>query len=159
MGNAISRRDWLRRSAMAAAILPVSRWALPETLAPVPRGLQVNTAIRLAFNENAYAPSESARKAVMDSLTDANRYPRHHIKALRDEIARREGLTPDHVILTAGSTELLGLAGMTYGLQGGELLACHPTFDFLLVFAERLGATWKRVPCGANFQYDLHALD
>ncbi len=153
-----SRRNWLRATTLAAAALPVSRWALPDTAPPMPAGLNPETTIRLAFNENAYGPGDAARQAVMDSLSEGNRYPRQSIMALREEIARREGLTPDHVIVTAGSTELLGLAGMTYGLRGGELLACHPTFDFLLIFAERLGATWNRVPLDANYQYDLDAM-
>lgn len=153
-----SRRNWLRATTMAAAALPVSQWALPDFAPPMPAGLNPETTIRLAFNENAYGPGDAARKAVMDSLSEGNRYPRQSIMALREEIARREGLTPDHVIVTAGSTELLGLAGMTYGLHGGELLACHPTFDFLLIFAERFGATWNRVPLDADHQYDLDAI-
>lgn len=158
MPSPISRRSWLRATALTAAALPVSRWALPDAPFPMPKGLAVETAIRLASNENAYGPGDAARQAVMDSLSEGNRYPRTSIRDLREEIARREGLTPDHVLLTAGSTELLGLAGMTYGLSGGEMLGCDPTFDYLLVFAERLGTTWHRVPVDADFQYDLDAI-
>jgi len=158
MATTFSRRSWLKATTLAAAALPVSRWALPDAPSVMPAGLRPDGMIRLAFNENAYGPGDAARKAVLDSLSGGNRYPREYISQLREEIARREGLTPDHVILTAGSTELLGLAGMTYGLAGGELLGCHPTFDFLLVYAERLGAQWVRVPVDADFQYDLDGL-
>jgi histidinol-phosphate aminotransferase len=79
--------------------------------------------------------------------------------SLRDEIARRENLSPEHILLTAGSTELLGLVGLTYGLQGGEVVACHPTFDFMLAYAERLGCRWARTPLTSTYQYDLNGLD
>lgn len=144
---------------MAAAVLPISRWYQPEDYDSRSGPSLSEGTIRLASNENAYGPSEAARKAIIESLSEANRYPRHFTAALREEIARREGLTPDHVFLTAGSTELLGLAGLTYGLEKGELVACNPTFDFLMLFAERLGCSWARTPLTSSYQYDLNGLD
>ncbi len=161
MTHTISRRLWIQRSAMAAAILPISRWYDPDRHNSRDYSLQqllAPGAIRLNLNENAYGPGDAARKAIVDSLSEANRYPRQFISDLKDEIAKREGLTPDHVMLTAGSTELLGLAGLYFGLHGGELLACHPTFDFLMAYAEKLGCKWARTPLDENHQYDLNTL-
>ena len=118
MANTLSRRLWLKRSALAAAILPVSSWYDPVRAMGKyysPQQLNSAGAIRLNLNENAYGPSEAARKAVMESLSDANRYPRQFIANLKNEIAKREGLSADHVMITAGSTELLGLAGLYFG--------------------------------------------
>jgi histidinol-phosphate aminotransferase len=143
---------------MAAAILPVSRWYQPDNELIRPGSAFPEGVIRLNSNENAYGPSEAARKAIMESLNEANRYPRHFTAALREEIAKRENLTPDHVLLTAGSTELLGLAGLTFGLMKGELVACNPTFDFLMLYAERLGCTWSRTPLTPTYQQDLNGL-
>ena len=159
MTTNLSRRTWLQRSAMAAAVLPISRWYLPDNNEYTQRLPDPTGKIRLNLNENPYGPGESARKAMMDSIGEANRYPREFISKLQQEIAAREGLTPEHVLITAGSTELLGLAGLTNGMGGGELVACHPTFDFLMLFAERLGCTWARTPLDKKYQYDLHALD
>jgi histidinol-phosphate aminotransferase len=146
---------------MAAAILPVARWYDPDRHDRKyysTHQLTAAGAIRLNSNENAYGPSESARHAIVESLSEANRYPRHFIAELKKEIASREGLTTDHVILTAGSTELLGLAGLAFGVHGGDLLACAPTFDFLMVYAEQMGCHWERTPLDENHQYDLNAL-
>src|SRR5687767_7326458 len=146
---------------MAAAVLPVSGWYDPNrSLSKYYSSEQSisEKAIRLNSNENAYGPSEAAKRAIMESLTEANRYPRQFISDLKKQIAEHEGLTPDHVMVTAGSTELLGLAGLYFGLHGGELLACHPTFDFLMSYAERLNCKWARTPLDENFQYDLKAL-
>jgi histidinol-phosphate aminotransferase len=43
-------------------------------------------------------------------------------------------------------------------MHEGELLACHPTFDFLMLYAERLGCQWSRTPLTNDYQYDLNAL-
>lgn len=159
MTTSLSRRAWLQKSAMAAAILPVSGWYRPDTFSayvPKPVG---DGAVLLNSNENAYGPGAAARLAITESIHAANRYPWNSIAMLAEEIAKREGLTPEHILVTAGSTELLGLTGLVFGLDKGNLAACHPTFDFLLTYAEKLGATWKRVPVDKDFQQDLNALD
>lgn len=158
MTTSLSRRAWLQRSAMAAAILPISGWYKPdiETGNYISRGAVAP--LRLNSNENAYGPGPMAKQAILDSLAEANRYPWSMTNQLREAIALREGLTAKHVLITAGSSELLGLAGLVYGIHQGELLACSPTFDFLLLYAERLGCTWARTPLDENYQYDLNAL-
>lgn len=153
----MNRRVWLQRTAMAAAVLPVSRWYVPETL-DHPLTSRSDSVIKLNSNENAYGPGESARKAILESLQHANRYPYDHLKQLREEIASREGLTADHVLITAGSTELLGLTGLVYGLDKGELAAFHPTFDFMLTYAEKLGCTWARTPVDEMMQQNMDIL-
>ena len=161
MTTGISRRLWLQRTAIAAALLPVARWYDPSWSGlrqAYPKGVNINSAIRLNSNENAYGPGEIAKEAIMKSLSDANRYPWAYINELKNEIALREGLKAENVLITAGSTELLGLAGLYYGLHGGELLACSPTFDFLLLYAEKLNCKWARTPLAANYQYDLKTL-
>lgn len=160
MASSLSRRAWIRQSAMAAAILPVSRWynVGNEALAPHPTADEIRL-IRLGSNENPYGPSAVVRQAIAESLNEANRYPWGMIGRLREEIAKKEDLPPECVIVTAGSTELLGLAGLTFGLAGGEMAACAPTFDFLMIYAERLGCTWARTPLDQHYQYDLDALD
>jgi len=158
MTTSLSRRAWLQRSAMAAAILPVSGWYRPEATSFKFETSGTAAPLRLNSNENAYGPGDLAKQAIIDSLIEANRYPWTLINQLREAIALREGLTAKHVLITAGSTEVLGLAGLVYGLHQGEVLACSPTFDFLLWYAEKLGCTWARTPLDENYQYDLNAL-
>lgn len=161
MSTQITRRAWLQKASLAAAILPVTGWYDPFLQVSKyysSKQYSANDAIRLGLNENAYGPGPKAKEAIIASLSEANRYPRQFIAELKSEIAKRENLTPDHVMITAGSTELLGLAGLYFGLEGGELLACHPTFDFLMLFAERLGCVWQRTPLRSDYQYDLEKL-
>jgi len=158
MTQSLSRRAWLHRSALAAAAIPISRWYQPENEPSYRKPEDENEFIRLNSNENAYGPSDAARTAILESLADANRYPRHYHKKLIEQIADREDVTPDHVMITAGSSEVLGLVGLTYGIEGGDVLGCHPTFDFAMRYAERLGCTWSRTPLNNNYHYNLLAL-
>lgn len=158
MAEMQTRRQWLKRTAAAASVLPVVSWYNGLESLATPNSIQDQPAIRLNSNENPYGPGPMARKAILDALSEANRYPRNAIKALTEAIAAREGVTTEHIFITAGSTELLGLAGLAYGLPGGELVSCDPTFDFLLLYAERIGCEWKRTPLTNEQQFDLNAL-
>ncbi len=159
MTTNLSRRSWLKQSALAAAVLPVSNWYRGEDhfLTSVTRAAE-DGKIKLNSNENAYGPGEAAKKAILESVKDINRYPWDIISTLKEEIAKKEGVTSDHIIITAGSTELLGLAGLTFGINGGEMLSCHPTFDFLLTYATRVGCTWPKTPLTSDYQFDLGAI-
>ena len=114
MTTSISRRDWLKRSSMAAAILPISSWYNPIAEDYINEKRGAPGALRLNANENPYGPSEAAKKAIMESLSEANRYPRDHMDKLREAVAKKENVTSKHILLTAGSTELLGLTGLDY---------------------------------------------
>ncbi|HJW30355.1 MAG TPA: histidinol-phosphate transaminase [Saprospiraceae bacterium] len=158
MTTSLSRRAWLQRSAMAAAILPVSKWYVPDLEIRNDLNNPSGAAIKLNSNENAYGPGPASMKAMVESLGQANRYPWDIINGLRNAIAGREDVSPDHVLVTAGSTEILALAGLAFGLHKGEMLACDPTFDFLMRYAEKFKCKWKKIPVAADFQYDLNAI-
>jgi histidinol-phosphate aminotransferase len=95
------------------------------------------------------------------ALTDGNRYasPLGDYRELEGLIARREGLTPEHVVLGSGSGEILCMAGLAYGLQGGETVCADPTFGGLMSYAENIGAKVRRVPLDASFAHDLDAME
>ena len=60
----ISRRDWLRLSAVGAALPFIPGFATHRSDNP----------IRLHSNENPYAPAQSARTAVLEALNETNLY-------------------------------------------------------------------------------------
>lgn len=155
----LSRRAWLHRSALAAAALPISRWYQPGQAPLTAKPEDETDFIRLNFNENSYGPSDAARAAILANIAEANRYPWAIQQKLIQQIADRENTTPDNVMITAGSSEILGLVGLAYGIEGGEVLGCHPTFDFTMRYAERLGCTWSRTPLTEDYHCNLTALD
>ena len=144
-----SRRQWLGLGAAGLAYPFLPRVATGHTSSPV----------RLHSNENPYAPSDSARRAMMSAHDEGNLYPSAHYHALDALIAEREGLTPDHVVLGAGSTEVLRMAAMAYGLEGGEILTAYPTYEGLDSYAVTINAHVHRVPLDPDLLIDLGAME
>ncbi|MEQ8530412.1 MAG: histidinol-phosphate aminotransferase family protein, partial [Imperialibacter sp.] len=60
---------------------------------------------RLFANENPFGPSEKAMQAIRDSLKDSYMYPFDERAELQRKIAAYEGVSEDHILLGAGSTQ------------------------------------------------------
>jgi histidinol-phosphate aminotransferase len=77
-------------------------------------------------------------------------------------IAERHGLTPDHVLLGSGSTEVLNCATMALAGPGdgggGHILAPALFFDPPVRYAETKGVKVVRVPLAADMGIDLGAM-
>jgi histidinol-phosphate aminotransferase len=114
--------------------------------------------LRLDANENPYGPSASARRAIQAALTDGNRYARNTAE-LEALVSGREGLTPEHVVLTPGSQALLCLAALAVRQEGGEVLASELAYTGLTDYAERLGVPVRRVPMAPGHVHDLDTME
>lgn len=167
MSLRVDRRQWLKTSAFAAAGLALPRHlvaAPPGTeAAPLPRTVghagQFEGVVKLNSNENPYGISERARRAVVEATANTHIYSHHFYPELVEPIARDNGLTPDHIMLGAGSTELLSIAGLRYGAQGGKVLMADPGYFDMHDFYVRVGADLHLVPVNDAFEHDLEAMD
>ncbi|HAA16466.1 MAG TPA: hypothetical protein DCE41_34075 [Cytophagales bacterium] len=153
----MDRRNWLRQSALALTGLSLGG---PTLLAQQSTLLSFNRvpSIRLNANENPYGPSAAATQAMKEALATSNRYPGELERTLRHRIAEAECVTPDHVLLGPGSSELLELAGTWFGNPGVEILTADLTFSLLQTYARRAGAKVVEVPLDKDFRYDLPGL-
>jgi histidinol-phosphate aminotransferase len=84
--------------------------------------------VRMMSNESPFTPSARVLDAVMQAALGGNLYP-SRAKELREKLATREGLASDHVLLGAGSAELIDLAVRTFVAPGEEVLISTPTFS------------------------------
>lgn len=164
MGTHFSRRDMLRGAVLAGAALPFARFnAVVEQWRQVECATEPwasnPEAIRLSHNENPYGPSEKARKALIDAINKGNRYPRESMSELSQRIAEYEGVSADQILISAGSTELLGVAGLMTGLQKGKIITCHPTFPFLMHYASQFAAEWVKVPMTNDHLFNLAGIN
>ena len=162
----ITRRDWFRSAMIAGASIPLSLSLVQELMAaPASQaerefdvfksGLKL---IRLGSNENPYGPSPKAREAIKNSILEGNRYPFESTEELKQMLASKEGVSPDHILLSAGSCETLALTGMSTGLEGGAVLSAWPTFSLMMTFAEKFNARWDKVNLDQNQVHDLDAM-
>jgi histidinol-phosphate aminotransferase len=114
--------------------------------------------IRLNSNENPYGPSDRARKAVNDVLSEGNRYAFNELQELKKLLSAKEGVEPEYILLGSGSGELLVQTGIAYGLQGGRVLSCYPTFTLLMNYAQQMNAVWDKVDLNDKLEYDFELL-
>lgn len=123
-----------------------------------PRALALDGPVKLNSNENPFGPSKNVRSVISNSFDIACRYPFQYLTKLVAEIAEKEGVSKDCVVVTGGSTEGLKASGLVYGLEGGEIIAADPTFQAMLSYAENFGAHVHRVPLNEKMEHDLDAM-
>jgi histidinol-phosphate aminotransferase len=114
---------------------------------------------RLNANENPYGPPESTKKAVMESVAGGNRYSWKELATLVDKIAKKEGVTPEHIMMGPGSSDLLEKVALVLFMKGGNVVSADPTYMSLIRVAEAVGATWKSIPCKSDWSHDLKAME
>jgi histidinol-phosphate aminotransferase len=165
--KSISRRDWFKSSLALTAGFSVTPSLVQSLMAaPVSNAEKIffeasklnGAKVRLNSNENPYGPSEKAKKAVMQSLSEGNRYAFNELEAMRKMLADKEGVDPSYIMLGAGSGELLCQTGIAYGMEGGRVLSAYPTFPLLMSYAEKMSATWDKVDLNEKLEFDYQKL-
>jgi histidinol-phosphate aminotransferase len=153
----ISRRDVFGMTGtLAAGALLVNRPAIAAARA-VGRGATPGP-VRLGFNENPYGPAPAARAAIEEAISAGWKYPVPEEMALRALIAKREGLSPRHVMIGQGSSEILHIAAVLFGLGAGELVTARPTFGMAADHVRAIGGRVREVPLDAGLRLDLEAM-
>ena len=145
----LSRRELLTVSALA---MVSPKAALAAVAAPSAQP------IILCWNENPYGPSPAARAVLNGTIPISCRYPDEEINQLTAVLAKKEGLSEDHIVLGTGSGELLCALGFLYGRDGGEIIAAEPTYAELTNYAKHAGAQLKFVPVDKQLNHDLSAM-
>ncbi|MEZ4973283.1 MAG: histidinol-phosphate transaminase [Cyclobacteriaceae bacterium] len=171
MKSQISRRDWFKSSAALTAGLTLTPALINNLFAgPVSKAeradrfewginpYSANGNVRLNANENPYGPSEKARKAIVDNMSEGNRYPFQALTDLKKMVAEKEGVDVDHIHMGAGSGEILCEAGVAFGLNNGEILSGFPTFTEMMDYAEVFNAKWDKVNVNDKFEFDYNAM-
>ena len=112
---------------------------------------------KLASNENNWGPPESVMKAMTGSWKYANRYgyPDGNIV---QAIAEHHGVKPEHILLTAGSSEVLQVVGTTF-LQGGKkVLGVDPSYNSVYQHAANIKAEAIKLPLTRDYRQDIGAM-
>ena len=162
-----NRRDWLKKALMFSAALPISA-TLADHLMAAPispaeaRFMNSSAAkdikVRLSSNENPYGPSAAARKAMMEVLSETNRYPFQTVTEFKEVLAKHEGVSADYILVGAGSSDLLCATGSAFGLTEGSILSPYPTFPMLMNYASVYTAQWDKVDLNDKLETDYSLL-
>lgn len=162
MSALINRRNLLKTGLLATVALPLTsiqaRTDKREPLIGEPRNTNKSKFVKLNSNENPYGPCDSAKEALMQAMSDGYLYPRNYTNALKDAIAAKEGLSRDHILVTAGSTEILGLCGLYYSKDKKTIISEFPTFESLPRYSLTIGAKWDKIPVNQDLTINLDQL-
>lgn len=116
------------------------------------------TPLRLNANENPLGLSPAARRAVIDAIPDANRYPFEGHERVVAALAESLGVKAEQVVLGNGSTEILQMAVQVWGRTGARFIIADPTFEDVPDYAAPWNLDVVKVPLRADYSHDLERM-
>jgi len=154
-----NRRNWLKKVGLGVVGLGLGQF---ETLAnPTSDYFNSNpndTRILLRSNENPYGPSPLARIAMAESINISNRYGWEKTSELISEIAKKENVKSNNILMGAGSTKILDLVLQFSALKNGSFILAETTYSYWTYSAETLGIKKITIPLTANKRHNLTAM-
>lgn len=117
------------------------------------------TFIKLASNENPYAPHQKVREAVMRELTEqGNRYPESGCYYLVRALSEQLNVSPDEIFVGNGSNEILDLLMRAFVNGDENCIFPQPSFVVYDMVCRLSGVEGIGVPNRAEFHLDLPAI-
>jgi histidinol-phosphate aminotransferase len=133
------------------SVTPASDAPAQEAPAPPPH------LVKLDSNENPFGPSPRALEAIRTAMASANCYPDDDCSDLRQKLAEHHALPYEQVLVTAGSTALLGLLCQTMLAPGLNAVTSMRSFIVYSMAVHVTGAQLIEVPTLAE-GIDLEAI-
>ena len=121
---------------------------VPYTPGEQPRDMQY---IKLNTNESPFSPSEKAQKAAAEATARLQLYPDPTCRALHEAYAASVGVSPDCVLATNGSDEILNFAFMAFCDENTPAAFADITYGFYEVFAELHRVPYRKIPLREDF--------
>jgi histidinol-phosphate aminotransferase len=158
----MTRRNLLHGLAAAGTAIvggarPVGVFSASGRKQPLP-GAPGSGPTFLDHNENAYGPSEKAQAVIREAGAISYRYPRGEYDALRTMLAEIHKVKLDQIVLGAGSSEILRMAGAAYLGPSRKLVVADPTYPCLANYAEANGIPIVKVPLTRTSEHDMDAM-
>src|SRR5687767_2284695 len=163
MAFPVSRRHFMGGLAAALGVLGAHDAGAQTTTARPARSrprlslAEYEAAAKLAYNENPHGPSEAVRNAMTAAWQFANRY-NYPDGDLVQAIAAHHGVKPENVILGAGSSEILQVAGRTFLTGGRKVVGVEPTFADVYEYASGVRAESIVLPLRSDYTQDVDAM-
>lgn len=157
--SVLSRRLFLGGAAAtagAATTASVGLAAAPVRVPPPAYGPSENVA-KLDSNENPYGPSPAAIREAWEASKRGAYYVRDSVSTLKAMIAERNGVTPEQVALSNGSSAVLTFIATAAG-QRGDILTPDLFWDSTVRRGTRQSGGIVRLPKRADLAIDLDAM-
>jgi histidinol-phosphate aminotransferase len=115
---------------------------------------QYDAFAKLANNENNWGPPETVMKAMTNAWKYANRYG-YPDGNLVEEIAAHHGVKPEHVLLGAGSGEILDVTALAFLEGGKKVVSVEPTFAQVFQRASSIKADAIKLPLDKDYRQNM----
>jgi histidinol-phosphate aminotransferase len=153
-----SRRSFLHLSAAATAAAAFHGFSEPMLAAKSRRQPHAKDAILIDSNENPLGPCQAARDAVAGIIPLGGRYSDNLTDELVNTFAQQEGLNPDWIYCTAGSTPPLMLSVLAFTSPQKSYVTADPCFETGMMMAGIAGARVVKVPLTKTYAHDVKAM-
>lgn len=120
-------------------------------------GLNPDSIIKLASNENPLGPSPIALAAVREVLPELSRYPDGNGFDLKQALSARYGVMPPQITLGNGSNDVLEVIARCFADQSSEVIFSQYAFAVYPLVTQAIGATGVSVPA-REYGHDLNAM-
>ena len=107
--------------------------------------------IKLNTNESPFPPSPRAIEAASEAAGRLQLYPDPTYQALHEAIAAYHDLTPEEVLVTNGSDEILNFAFMAFCDKDHPAAFPNITYGFYSVFATLNHVPYTEIPLNSDF--------
>jgi len=154
-----SRRSFLHLSAAASATAAFQLMTEPMLAAAARHRLpHAKDAVLIDSNENPLGPCQSAREAIANIIPQGGRYSDSLTDELVSTFAQIEGLNPDYVYATPGSTPPLSHSVLAFTSPQKSYVTADPCFETGMNMAAVAGARVVKVPLTKNYAHDVKAM-
>lgn len=120
-------------------------------------GLDESKIIKLASNENPLGMPESAKQAMLRTLTDIGRYPDANGFELKQAITSKYGVPQEWITLGNGSNDILELAAHAFVQPGQSVVYAQYSFAVYALATQAVGGR-AIVVAARNYGHDLEAM-
>lgn len=114
--------------------------------------------VPLAWGENGWGPSPKVVRALRGELLQVQRYPDKSLDTLKRSIADKHGVSPEEIVVGAGSGQVVELLVRAFVQKGDEVISSSSTsylqYDHVVTLQ---GGVSLQVPL-LNFQHDLDSI-
>jgi histidinol-phosphate aminotransferase len=153
-----SRRSFLHLSAAVGTATAFRLTTEPMFAAAARRRPHAPDAVMIDSNENPLGPCQSARDAMAAILPQGGRYSDSLTDDLVATFAKLEGLNPDYIHATVGSTPPLALSVLAFTSPQKSYVTADPGFETGMKMAEQSGARTVKVPLTKTYAHDVKAM-
>jgi len=153
-----SRRSFLHLSAAASTAAAFRLMTEPMLAAAARRRVPAPGAVVIDSNENPLGPCQAARDAMAAIIPQGGRYSDNLSDELVSTFAKIEGLNPDYVHATVGSTPPLALSVLAFTAPQKSYVTADPGFELGMNTAQYSGVRVVKVPLTKSYAHDVKAM-